>query len=343
MNYREINALNQSILKKILNSPQEFVKAKRKQETREESVGDHFLFGSIVDLMLTGSKKEFDEKYAVIDDNVSCTEAVKAIVDGVFLDYLDLEDNDFLTLESLQASVLQNCRYQNYQSKWKDETKVTKIIELGSEYFEILKTTKGKTVVSQTEYAKAVNCKAALQVDQFTREFVVEKSKPNREFLDKFIIEFEWQGHKIKGELDRVVIDHDAKTITPIDFKTTGKSVNNFVSDFWYYRYDFQAAVYHRGIMLSDNAFIEKLISAGYKLKDFLYIVVEKNLSNPPMVFNISGKVIDLGFSGGTLSNGKQLDGFEQAIMRYEFAISNDAWNYPMEYYDNGGSIFVEP
>lgn len=343
MEYREIDALNQSILKKILESPQEFLKAKRRQETREESTGDHFLFGSIVDLMLTGSKKEFDAKYAVIDDETSCSEAVKAIVDGVFLDYLDLEDNDFLSLESLKDSVLQHCKYQNYQAKWKDETRINKIIELGSDYFEVLKTTKGKTVVSQTEYAKAVNCKAALQVDQFTREFVVEKSKPNREFLDKFIIKFEWKGYNIKGELDRVIIDHDAKTITPIDFKTTGKSINSFVSDFWYYRYDFQAAVYHRGIMLSDNELIDKLIEDGYRLKDFLYIVVEKNLSNPPMVFTISPRVLDVGFSGGTLSNGKQLDGFEQAIMRYEFAMNNDAWHYPMEYYDNGGSIFIEP
>jgi len=340
--YREITALNQSILKKILDSPQEFLKAKKRQEERDPSTEEHFVFGSMVDIMLTGTKEEFDNKYVVLKDDVKCSEAVSSIVEGVFNDHLHLEDAGLVVLESLPDLILQHCKYANYQANWKDETKVNKIIELGSKYFEALKTTVGKTVVSQFEYAKAVNCKAALQVDQFTREFVVKKAKPNRDFLDKFIIQFEWRGHNIKGELDRIIVDHDKKTITPIDFKTTGKSVNNFISDFWYFRYDFQAAVYFRGLLLSNIPKIDELIEQGYKLENFLYIVVEKNLTNSPMIFTISNKVIDTGFSGGVLSNNKELEGFEQAILRYEFAENNNAWDYPQEYYNNGGYILVE-
>lgn len=340
--YREITALNQSILKKILDSPQEFLKAKRKQEERDPTTEEHFIFGSMVDIMLTGTKEEFDKKYAVLKDDVKCTESISVVVEGVFRDHLYLENAGQVSLKELPDLILQHCKYANYQSNWKDETRVTKIIELGSKYFEVLKTTVGKTVVSQSEYAKAVNCKAALQVDQFTREFVVQKAKPNREFLDKFIIQFEWKGYNIKGELDRIVIDHDKKTITPIDFKTTSKSVNNFVSDFWYYRYDFQAAVYFRGLTLSEIPAIEELLKNGYKLENFLYIVVEKNLNNSPMIFSISNKVIDVGFSGGILSTNKKLEGFEQAMSRYEFAETNNSWDYPMEYYNNNGSIILE-
>jgi hypothetical protein len=341
MEYREINALNQSILKKILQSPQAFLAARNKQEKREESIEEHFIFGSILDLMLTGTKQEFDGKYAVVDDSIKCTDSIKLVVDSIIEEANNLgTDLTDVTLDSIKDVILQHCKYTNYSATWKDETRVNKIIELGTKYFEEVKCTIGKIIISDSEYAKAVACKMALMSDKYTREFVVKKDKPNRDILDKFIIEFEWQGYNIKGELDRVIIDHNDKTIIPIDFKTTGKSVLGFNSDFWYYRYDFQAAVYKYGLTLHDD--IAKYLDQDYKISDFLYIVVEKNLIHSPMIFRVNQRVIDIGFSGGTLSNGKSLDGFTQAIERYKYAEENTAWEYPVEYYENEGVLFIE-
>lgn len=342
MEYREINALNQSLLKKILYSPQSFLQAKRIQEEGRKTTEEHFIFGSIVDIMLTGTKEEFDSKYKVIKDEIKCSESVKNVVDGIIEEFnsLGITDLSGVTLDAINDKILQQCKYQNYQSNWKDDTRVSKIIELGSGYFEEMKLTVGKTVVSETEYAKAVACKMALMQDKYTREYVVKNAKPNREFLDKFIIEFNWRDYDIKGELDRVIIDHDAKRIIPIDFKTTGKSVMGFNSDFWHHRYDFQAAVYKFGLGLNDM--IADYLNKDYYISEFLYIVVEKELTLSPMIFKVNQRVIDVGFSGGTLSNGKSLDGFEQAMLRYEFADKNNAWEYPMEYYDNDGEMYIE-
>jgi len=30
-------------------------------------------------------------------------------------------------------------------------------------------------------------------------------------------------------------------------------------------------------------------------------------------------------------------------MLRYEYAMENNAWEYPMEYYDNEGVLFIEP
>jgi hypothetical protein len=329
MSYRDIVALNQSCLKKILQSPKDFLTAVNNQNN-DDSTQSHFIFGSVVDLMLTGTREEFHSKYIVVDDSDNPTEGIKLVVDSLFKDLQHL--GDITELEDYKTLILSHCNFMNYQSNWKDETRVNKIIDLGKKYFDVLKSSVNKTVVSSIEYSTAITAVAALKSDEFTKYYCWKQ--PNVEFLDKFIIEFEWQGYNIKGELDRVVVDHVEKTITPIDFKTTGKSVLNFNSDFWFYRYDFQAAVYKYGLTLHDT--ITSYIDKGYVLKNFLYIVVEKNFVNNPMIFEVTQKVIDIGFSGGQLSNGKKLEGFEQAIERYNFAYQHDKWDYPMEYYTKG-------
>lgn len=331
MEYKTLKGVNQSILKKILIHPQEFLKAKARQENTRDSTESHFLFGSVVDIMLTGTKDEFDSKYTRVPDDVGVSEAIQKIIDGVYGDASDKTTS----LDLLPDSILQHCKYQAYQSNWKDDTRIAKIIEQGSKYFELLKSTEGKQMISESDYARAVNCKMALASDTFTKPYVVLKTdkKSNREFLDKFIIEFTVQGVDIKGELDRVVIDHDEKTIQPIDFKTTGKPITSFSYDFWSYRYDFQAATYTLG--LENHSVIKELMEKGYKLLDFLYIVVESNMVNNPMVFLVNRDVCNVGLNGGTLSSGRVLEGFYQALNRYIFAYSTESWNYAQEYYEN--------
>lgn len=339
MEYKNIDALNQSILKKILISPQSFLQAKKKQEYGEESEEDHFTFGTIVDLMLTGNKEDFDKRFIKIPDKNSCSDTIKGIVKDVYNDILVTEGEIAESLDNYKVKILQYCNYANYQAKWKDDTRVDKIISEGNEYFELLKTIGSKTPVTESDYTKAVTCVMALKSDKFTQPHVVLKANSNnREFLNKFIIEFDCENYKIKGELDRVIIDHTEKVITPIDFKTTGKPITGFINDFWYYRYDFQAAVYTRGLV--EHPKIKELLKNNYILNPFLYIVVETNLVNNPMAFEVTPEAIEIGFIGGIVK-GKTYEGFEQAIHRYSYAQENNRWDYPMEYYESKGKMLI--
>jgi hypothetical protein len=335
MSYREMRGLNQSSLKKILVSPQEYLKAINKQE--DEATPEHFLFGTVVDIMLTGSKDEFDEKFVKIPDETKCSDAVKAIVDDVANIVFQTETID-CPLESYREDILDACNNNNYQSNWKDDTRIDKIIKEGSEYFDLLKSIAGKTPITESEYAKAVNAVMALKADKYTQMYT--RKQKDVEYLDKFIVCFGYEGEEIKGELDRVVINHKTKTITPIDFKTTGKSMLGFNYDFWQFRYDFQAAVYTYGLQRHSD--IINLLGQGYTLNNFLYIVVEKSLIYNPQIFEVHKAITKIGWEGGTLSNGRRLEGFVQAVQRYQFATKNDAWDYSQEYYENEGKLFIE-
>jgi hypothetical protein len=339
MGYQEIDKENQSCLKRILTSPQAYLEAKKRQQEKEEVVADHFIFGTVVDIMLTGSKDEFDEKFVKIPDETKCSEAVKAIIDIVAGVVFQTETID-CPLESYREDILDACNYNNYQGNWKDDTRIDKIIKEGSEYFDLLKSIAGKTPITESEYAKALNCVMSLKSDEYTKQYVVAKGQPNVEFWDKFIIEFDYEGVQIKGELDRVVINHNTKKIIPIDFKTSGKPILSFPYEFLTYRYDFQAATYEKG--LYEHPTVITLLRDGYHIENFLYIVVEKDLRSNPMVFEVTQDLIKLGYEGGETSRGLKYEGFKQAIERLQYAQENDAWLYPMEYYKQKGRLKLE-
>ena len=334
IDYQTISALNQSTLKQILISPQAYVKAKERQLARIESSERHFIFGSLVDMMLTESKEDFDKKYAVIPDDIGVTEVVARIIKGIYDDVSYLVEEK--TLEDYKNEILEYCKYEQYQPRWKDETRINKIIEQGSKYFDILKESGTRSIITETEYANAVNCVMALRTDKYTSKYCQKKSNnSNIEIVDKHVIVFDYHGLEFKGELDRIIVDHKEKTITPIDFKTTSKSVLNFENSFWHFRYDFQAAVYTLGLSLDKSEKFEKYYKDGYSFKPMLYIVVETFLNNPPMVFEISKTAINTGLYGNVDKVPKikeNLEGFLQAIKRFKYATENDAWDYPMEY-----------
>ena len=338
IDYKTISALNQSTLKQMLISPQTYVRAKERQLARVESTEQHFIFGSVVDMMLTESKEDFDKKYAVIPDDTGVTEVISRIIKGVYDQISEIVPET--DLEDYSEEILQHCDYEQYQSRWKDETRINKIIEQGSKYFNILKQSGTRSIITETEYAKAVNCVMALRSDKYTSKYCQKKSSnPNIEIINKHVVVFKYKDLEFKGELDRVIINHEEKTILPIDFKTTSKSVLNFESSFWHFRYDFQAAVYTLGLSLDKSERLQKYYADGYSFKPMLYIVVETFLNNSPMVFEIGKSAINVGLYGNMDKSPKikeNLEGFNQAIKRFKYATENDAWNYPMEYYEQG-------
>ena len=326
--YRKLEGLNQSLLKKILVSPGAFIKQRDNQEDSEQS---HFVFGSLVDDMLL-SDIDIEDKYYILKDN-SLSDVLKSITRYIF-DYTDMsksteEVTDWPSEENMDEIILAACNEYGYQNRWKSATRVEKIKKECLSYFVCLCQANGKKIISQEDYYKAVTCVAALKSDEFTKEyFSKEKGK---EIWKHKVIQFTYKDLKIKGELDKVFIDHNNRTIQPIDYKTTGGSVYGFNFDFWKFRYDFQSAVYFYGI--SKDPEVQELLLKGYKLLNFKYIVVEKEMYNPPMIFNVPNEVMKIGFEGGTLSSGKKYEGFTDAIARYFFHKSMGKWDYPMEYY----------
>ena len=339
--YATIDKLNQSLLKKILISPYSFLKERNRYEQEDDGIEkSHFVFGSMVDVLLL-DPDTFDKKYYMMESE-GISDAMRQILHYIYdIMYISGDDTSIMGLEEnniMDKFILEAVNHVGWQPRYKDETKIAKVKEEGSQYFKSLIEAKGRTIVTNDDRIRATICVASLKADPYIGKYL----KPTAEntIYKRKIIQFEYKGIDFKGELDEVYVDHTAKTIQPIDYKTEGQSVNMFPYNFWKFRYDFQAAVYDTGLRQDEE--IQQLIRDGYKILPFIYIVVESNNVNAPMIFNVSGSVIQMGFNGGVLHTGKKLEGFLQAIERYKFHSENDKWDYPMEYYQNNGSIDIK-
>jgi len=337
--YIKIDRLNQSLLKKILISPYSFLKEKARytEENEDNEIEkSHFVFGSMVDTLLLDSYT-FDDKYFVMGE-LNISDTIKQVIRYIY-DSLNIIDSININMSSVADSiVLEAINEVGYQPRWKNETRIKKIKEEGGSYYDSLVLAKGRTIVSSTEKAQAVICVASLKANKYIQKYLTPEKGIEINF--RKIVQFSYKGIEFKGELDEVYIDHNEQTIQPIDYKTTGNSINMFKYDFWKFRYDFQAAVYMYG--LKQDKEIKQLLKNGYKILPFKYIVVESNSINSPMSFIISDDIIEIGFNGGTLSNNKKLEGFTQAVARYKWHTEQDKWEYPMEYYLNNGYVEIE-
>jgi len=334
--YRTIDKLNQSLLKEILKSPGSFVRAQEKYMQKEKTIPSHFVFGSAVDHMIT-EDVDFNDKFYVMGES-AVSDTIKTIVDYV---HDEFGPEEFIRkLEDCRDSIVRACSYVNYGQAWKEDTRINKVIEQGQNYFKDLAASAGKTIISSEDFSKAVVAHASMMSDPYMSKYLKPKES-HMELVKKKVIEFEYDGIPMKCELDLVFINHKLNTITPIDVKTTGNTVYGFPYTVWKYRYDFQAAVYHFAL--------EQAISGtnlnNYHINHFKWFVVEKESVNHPLIYKANSKVLEIGFKGGTLSNGKVLEGFYSAIERYKFHKNNDKWNYPMEYYgttsSNPGEIIL--
>jgi len=332
--YKSLNKMNQSLLKQILKHPQSFLSTQKKYNQEQEDKANGvavvtppaFVFGAAVDHMLT-EDIPFEDVFYVMDSNKKPSETMMAIVNTVFNEY---KSNG--NLIDHQVAILEVCARLDYQSRWKPDTKCAKVVEDGSAYFKVLQESANMTILSKEEYDLAVIATAALKSDEYTGYFL--KASKTVEIIKKPIFEFEFQGVEFKGEGDLITIDHKIKTIFPLDIKTIGGDVMMFQSNFWKFRYDFQAAFYTKGC--ESHPQVKKLLGEGYKLAPFKFLVVEKDCVKRPMVYSVPHEVLKIGQLGGTLSNGKLTEGIVSAVKRYKYHMENNKWEYPMEYYLNG-------
>jgi hypothetical protein len=339
-NYRELKGENQSRLKLMLKNPQAYSKNKSIK-------ADYFAFGSLVDFLLTEKDKDLEDEFFVLKE-IKISENIKTIVEKLFDYYQEFDIATGITttkgvpLRNVDM-ILEFAKELDYGQSWKPNTLIAKIEKEGESYYNILQKAKGKIKISEDDYYKAINCKMAVMSDpKLSKYFKSEKSREGvllNEVIFKKILNFEYEGFNCKGELDQIVINHVNKTITPIDEKTTGESVLSFNFNFWKYRYDFQASFYTEG--LRQDVELQPLLQSGYTIEAFKFIVIEKELINKPVIFTTTNTILHIGRYGGVLANGKEIEGFHQAIQRLRFHQESNKWDFPKEYYDNNEEFIL--
>ena len=205
------------------------------------------------------------------------------------------------------------------------------------DYLKFVEETQDKTILSLEEFQEANNMAMHVKSNLYAGKYLLA-SNPEIQIDYQKKIKFNHKGYEVVSILDVVRIDHANKRITPIDIKSTSKSVSSFESSYLKYGYYRQGALYSLACLSE----YKELIDKGYTIDPFRFIVCETSCYNPPIVFQMSDIDLAVGMNGGTSSMGYEYLGINQLIERLQWHQENDLWDYPREVYDSGGTKVLE-
>ena len=320
--YREHPGMNQSTLKNVQYGLASFLK---KQD--EEGPVASFERGSAVDTILTGNEGDFKDLYYISALEKKPSDKEMEIVNLVF-DNLSGMEEDSLIQFSLDNSMLKGVVQRSieqigWQPNWKIETRVEKITgsSLCQEYFEDLKKSIGKTVLSQTQVEQIDAVVDSLRKSETTKKFFDRKALLEAEdmiILYQVPIYFKIDGIECKALPDIVILFLDnvefenedgtkvvqktLKAVQVLDLKTIGKDNLEFFDSVISYRYEIQAAWYVEAIQRVDKKFWDDLgvifPKEAIKILPFVFIVESVTTPGRPLLYFVDETLLLQGKEG---------------------------------------------
>jgi len=221
--YFEKNSLSQSTLKKLEKGIDSFLLDQNKEEDTVQKENLGFLIGSAVDCILTGEEGQFDDNYYVSEIDKKPSDVEMNIIKMVFNQAL--VENDLETLEPDSCLSVNHVKYIkeaieyfNWQARWKMDTKISKIIEVGEEYFQDLKKAYGKQILSVEQRLLIENIVESLRSNIRTKDYFDRDTFTSVKTVDIYYqlpIFFTYKGLECKALLDMVIVHKDVNTGKP--------------------------------------------------------------------------------------------------------------------------------
>lgn len=273
-------------------------------------------FGSAVDSIITGGQEEFEERFMVAEFP-TIPSSVEKIVRNLFNKF----NATYRTLEVIpDREVIIEAATIDYQPNYKPETRAKIIKEKGLEYYNLLYIAGGRTILNTTTYQDVCYAVRALKDSESTK-FYFEPDNPFEPDIERL---YQLKFKACLGNVwyrcmfDELIVDHKAKTIQPIDLKTsckTGDREWDFPKHYIEWNYQIQNRLYVRilkNIIAQDNYFKD------FEILPYRDIIIFRK-SNTPLVWDIP-----FTFKYGTLYFGEN----NRFIMRDPEEIGKEVYYY---------------
>ena len=256
--YRADNSLSYSKLSQFFkNGPKALI-------SNEKIDTPSLRFGSCVDTILTASE-EFDDRFYVADID-KFSDSIRKMTEDLFnpeIEELALIDD---------ATILMILDTYQYQTNWKSQTRIDKIIDLGSDYYTVLKYSTGKIVISPQEFSEASQCVQTLKTHPFS--YQIFECNEDEEIFYQLKFKTKIDDIPFRFMMDICKVNHKKRTILPIDLKTSGKSSELFEKSFLDWAYWIQGGSYSAGLnkIISEDDYFK-----NFEILPFQFLVINKN------------------------------------------------------------------
>lgn len=318
--YYKSDRLSQSKLKKLLGGLAGFL------DEREPISSEPMEIGSAVDLIVTGKEGAFEEQYYVSDIEIP-TGTKKTIIEQVYnnvSEFNKLNNLDTGKLFEYTQYIVSSIEENYWQTNWKLETKLNKIIAEGSNYFDQLVLANGKKIISEKLSLKIKDLAEIIRKYQPSHYYFGKDHFTYTEVYFQLPIYFEYENISCKALPDVIIVGYEDINFDKIiqigiaDLKLTSDSVLNFHTKVKKFRYDIQAAWYMKAVEKHFDINEEDFLP-------FSFIVKSINDQEPAVEFMVSDNLMEIGNKGrkatkiGNKIVLKEVKGISQLISDYKY------------------------
>jgi hypothetical protein len=249
---------------------------------RDDVVDKPMVEGKLLHCLLL-NPEEFENEFVLMSSDMP-SDGPRKVLDKIY--EIMKRDGESEMNETFVDHVLDVLKEQNlYQSLKTDEQRIDKMrTEKNIKYLDYKFQAERKTVVDQDMYDFAKNTVETIKSNSklmdimgFNQDSLTTNIKQYNE-LDLVCLEFEDYSFGIRGIIDNLVVDHDAKVIRVNDLKKSSKSIGQFEESIDYYNYWMQAALYR----LLVNHIKETTFGVDYPV-EFRFIVVDPYMQVAPV------------------------------------------------------------
>lgn len=331
--YFNSDALNQSSLKDLMKGFDYFVN--KQNSPKRDTIPEYFIVGSAVDTILTGEDGNFDKLFYVLESSKKPSDLEVSITKTIFERYYTQQSQK--SLYEFSDEILEVVDEFNWQTRWKSQTRVDKIIEVCSDYFEELKQSYGKTIVTAEQKQTIDNIVTSLINSETTKKYFDRdfyKNSDNFDIYYQLPIYFTYKNVKCKALLDILIIEKDNSgniiNVLPIDLKTIWDNTVNFLYSFKTHGYHIQCAWYTEALLNSTSSF--KLLHGIDKkiVSDFKFIVESSKNPKTPIVYTVDKLTYELGkfgreaiFATGAIANTYPRIQIAPAVIGFDSLVEN--------------------
>lgn len=287
-------------------------------------------FGSIVDCLLTEPDTLEDRFF--IADFPKVSDKIILICKTIF----ERTDGLYRTLDSIESSkLLAVIKEFDYYSNWGDSSRIKDVISKGNEYYKLLFISNSKTIISSEDYERAQNCVEILRTNPFTyKYFSVE---PFKDVEKEYQLRFRSTSLHVRAVrcmFDLIIVDHENKTIQPIDLKTSGKDEENFEDSFIQWRYMIQATLYAQ---ILEDAILKDDYFRSFEILPYKFIVINK-FNQTPLIWTFPDTMWENDF---ITTDGQILKGWRTLLTELNWFLKTQQFSYSYESYQSKGERII--
>lgn len=218
------------------------------------------------------------------------------------------------------------------------EKVMERFLKEGKSYFdEILEVRpKGLQVITAQDHENALKIIDGLKENKFVGEVINLVESNEFEVFNQLVIEFVYQGIEFKVMIDKVIVSHVDKTVTPYDLKVTWA-----VEDFYQGYYLYRKAYIQQGLYtIAVNEWLKEIELDDYSINPFTFIVADSINYNAPLLYQTSEDSLQKAIFGFEVK-GKYYPGITEIINNIRWHKSEGIWNISAENFKNKGVVII--